>query len=87
MSDSGGRRIKRTINIDMNSITFCSIELVEKFKSITLISKYIDDKVSEINDHNKEVNEESMINGRALTNIGTYRAYVKAYLKNNKKYT
>jgi len=84
MSDSGGRRIKRTINIDMNSITFCNKELVAKFKSITLISKYIDDKVSDINDHNKEVNEESMINGRALTNIGTYRAYVKAYLKNNK---
>ena len=84
MSDSGGRRIKRTINIDMNSITFCNKELVEKFKSMTLISKYINDKISDINNYNKEINEESMINGRTLTNIGTYRAYVKAYLKNNK---
>ena len=84
MSDSGGRRIKRSINIDMNSIKFCSNELIEKFRSITLISKYIDDKLSEINKHNTSVNKESIINARALTNIGTYRAYIKAYLKNNK---
>ena len=83
MSDSGGRRIKRSLNIDMNSIKFCSNELVEKFKSITLISKYIEDKLSEINKHNISVSKESVINGRALTNIGTYRAYIKAYLKNN----
>ena len=37
-----------------------------------------------INEHNKSINKESLINGRALTNIGTYRAYIKAYLKNNK---
>ena len=84
MSDSGGRRIKRSINIDMNSIKFCSDELIEKLKSITLISKYIDDKYSEINKHNSSINNKSIINGRALTNIGTYRAYIKAYLKSNK---
>ena len=84
MSDSGGRRIKRSINIDMNSIKFCSNDLIEKIKSITLISKYVDGKLSEINKHNISANKESIINGRALTNIGTYRAYVKAYLKNNK---
>ena len=84
MSDSGGRRIKRSINIDMSTIKFCDNELIEKFKSITLISKYIDDKLSDINEHNKSINKESLINGRALTNIGTYRAYIKAYLKNNK---
>jgi len=84
MSDSGGRRIKRSINIDMNCIKFCNKELIEKFRSITLISKYIEDKLSEINKHNISVNKESLINGRAITNIGTYRAYIKAYLKNNK---
>ena len=84
MSNSGGRRIKRSINIDMSTIKFCNNELIEKFKSITLISKYIDDKLSDINEHNKSINKESLINGRALTNIGTYRAYIKAYLKNNK---
>ena len=84
MSDSGGRRIKRSINIDMNSIKFCNNELIEKFKSITLISEYINDKVSKLSKHNISVNQKSIINGRALTNIGTYRAYIKAYLKNNK---
>ena len=84
MSDSGGRRIKRSINIDMNTIKFCNEGLSNKLKSITLISKYIEDKFSELNQHNSTVSKESIINSRVLTNIGTYRAYIKAYLKNNK---
>ncbi|MAX30325.1 MAG: hypothetical protein CMG14_05500 [Candidatus Marinimicrobia bacterium] len=84
MSDSGGRRIKRSINIDMNSIKFCNDELINNFKSITIISEYIDKKLSNLREHNASINKESIINGRALTNIGTYRAYIKAYLKNNK---
>ena len=84
MSDSGGRRIKRSINIDMNSIKFCNDELINNFKSITIISEYIDKKLSNLREHNESINKESIINGRALTNIGTYRAYIKAYLKNNK---
>ena len=84
MSDSGGRRIKRSINIDMNSIKFCNNELINNFKSITIISEYIDKKLSSLRDHNTNINKESIINGRALTNIGTYRAYIKAYLRNNK---
>jgi len=84
MSDSGGRRIKRSINIDMNSIKFCNHELIEKLKAVNLISEYINSKLSSIDKHNAELNIESLINGRALTNIGTYRAYIKAYLKSNK---
>ena len=84
MSDSGGRRIKRSINIDMNSIKFCNDELINNFKSITIISEYIDRKLSNLKDHNASINKESIINGRALTNVGTYRAYIKAYLRNNK---
>jgi len=84
MSDSGGRRIKRSINIDMNTIKFCDDELIEKFKSITLISEYINNKLSNLHKYNINVNKESIINSRTLTNIGTYRAYIKAYLKNNK---
>lgn len=84
MSESGGRRIKRSINIDMNSIKFCNDELINSFKSITIISEYIDKKLSNLREHNANINKESIINGRALTNIGTYRAYIKAYLKNNK---
>ncbi len=84
MSDSGGRRIKRSINIDINSIKFCNHELIEKFKSVNIITEYINRKLSEIDKHNADLNTKSSINGRALTNIGTYRAYIKAYLKNNK---
>ena len=84
MSDSGGRRIKRSINIDMNSIKFCNDELINNFKTITIISEYIDRKLSNLKEHNESVNKESIINGRALTNVGTYRAYIKAYLRNNK---
>ena len=84
MSDSGGRRIKRSINIDINSIKFCNHELIEKFKAVNIISEYINTKLSEIDSHNADLNSTSLINGRALTNIGTYRAYIKAYLKNNK---
>ena len=84
MSDSGGRRIKRSMNIDINSIKFCNPELIEKFKSVNIISEYIDTKLSEIDSHNADLNSKSLINGRALTNVGTYRAYIKAYLKNNK---
>ena len=84
MSDSGGRRIKRSINIDINSIKFCNNELIEKFKAVNIISEYINTKKSEIDVYNTHLDTRSLINGRALTNIGTYRAYIKAYLKNNK---
>ena len=84
MTDSGGRRIKRSINIDLNSIKFCDDVLIEKLKTITVISEYLNNKLSEINNHNESISKDSIINGRALTNIGTYRAYVKAYLNNNK---
>ena len=83
MSESGGRRIKRSLSIDMNSIKFCDQELIEKFKKINLISDYIDNKLSVIDKHNTDVDMKSLINGRSLTNVGTYRAYIKAYLKNN----
>jgi len=84
MSDSGGRRIKRSIYIDMKSIKFCNHELIEKFKSINIISEYISTKLSEIDNHNADLNTKSLINGRALTNIGTFRAYIKSYLRKNK---
>ena len=84
MSDSGGRRIKRSINIDLNSVKFCNDEMVKRYKKIHILSDYIDSKDSEIKDHNKtkEVSA-SILNGRALTNIGTYRAYIQNYLRSN----
>lgn len=84
MSESGGRRIKRSINIDMNSIKFCDSQMLNRFYSFNSISDYIDTKLNEINKHNASLDGEgSLVNGRSLTNIGTYRAYIKAYLRNH----
>ena len=87
MSDSGGRRIKRSINIDMNSIKFCSDEMIEKYRKINVIKEYIDSKVIEIDKHNSasNISDQELINGRALTNIGTFRAYIEGYLRNHAK--
>jgi len=83
MNLSGGRRIKRFVNIDLGSIKFCSTEMLERFKRIQLISKDIQEREQEILTSNKEhnVDESTLVNGRRLTNIGVFRSYVEAYLK------
>ena len=85
MSESGGRRIKRSLFIDINSISLCSPETLEKYKKFELISEYIDRKQKEVSEHNQanNIDTSELINGRRLTNIGTFRAYIEAYLKNN----
>lgn len=82
MVESGGRRIKRSIYIDMSSITFCTEEMLGRFKKIEYIQPYLDSKKKEIESYNKahHINETSVVNGRRLTNIGTFRAYVEQYL-------
>ncbi|MBS1256402.1 MAG: Miniconductance mechanosensitive channel YbdG [Deltaproteobacteria bacterium] len=83
MNLSGGRRIKRFVNIDLSSIKFCSTEMLERFNRIQLISKDIQDRQQEILDYNKKhnVDESTLVNGRRLTNIGVFRTYVEAYLR------
>ncbi|HUT24089.1 MAG TPA: mechanosensitive ion channel domain-containing protein, partial [Sumerlaeia bacterium] len=87
MSESGGRRIKRSVHIDMTSIKFCTEEMLERFKRFQFITEYIERKKEEVARHNKEryVDESELVNGRRLTNIGTFRAYVGAYLRNHPK--
>ncbi len=84
MSESGGRRIKRSINIDMNTIQFCTEEMLDRFTKIQYISDYIKKKKIETKAYNQElhIDESNPVNGRRLTNIGTFRAYVEAYLRN-----
>ena len=87
MSESGGRRIKRSLFIDMNSIQLCTEELLEKFTHFELLNDYIEQKTKEVADHNtsNSINTAELINGRRLTNVGTFRAYIEAYLRNNSK--
>lgn len=87
MQVSGGRRIKRTVYIDMTSIKFCTEEMLERFEQIQLIREYIQKKRSEIETYNLEhdVDTSNLVNGRRLTNIGTFRAYLQAYLQHHPK--
>jgi miniconductance mechanosensitive channel len=84
MQLAGGRRIKRSIYIDLSSVKFCDERMLEKFKKFRLLKDYIFFKEEEIKKHNENlgVDPDTIINGRRLTNIGTFREYLKSYLKN-----
>lgn len=85
MNETGGRRIKRSISIDIGSVKFCTDEMLERFSKIQYITEYLDKKKEEIDEYNisHEVDDTSEVNGRRLTNIGTFRAYIRAYLANH----
>ena len=85
MEESGGRRIKRSLILDMKSVKFCSPELIEKLSNYKVINEYLTSKTKEIEEHNSKLNDKSNIayNGRQLTNIGVFRKYIEEYLKNN----
>ena len=85
MSESGGRRIKRALNIDMHSIRFCDEVMLDKFSQIALISDYVKARQQEIGEYNQHHNstQNLTLNGRRQTNIGVFRAYIIAYLKSN----
>ena len=85
MKDSGGRRIKRSIHIDMRSIRFADEVLLGKFQRFDLLGDYLQSKLDEVNAHNQTANTDlsELVNGRRLTNIGTFRAYIMAYLKSH----
>lgn len=87
MSESGGRRIKRPLHIDMRTIRFADGKLLERFKRIRLLRPYLESKLDEIQEFNEGVGEnlDELINGRRLTNVGTFRAYCVAYLRNHPK--
>lgn len=85
MSESGGRRIKRSLYFDVSSIRFQSDEEIEHFRRFVLLAGYIDDKRRELGEYNARLEGEVAedVNRRRLTNIGTFRAYAFNYLKNH----
>lgn len=85
MSESGGRRIKRAIYIDMNSVKFCSPQMLEKYHKIGILSQYIGTTEKALQSYNTEhhIDNAILVNGRRQTNLGVFRAYLEAYLKNN----
>lgn len=84
MENSGGRRIARSFVIDIDTIKFCTPEMLERFKKFQLVSQYIIDKEKEIEEYNKSnnIDDSNLVNGRRQTNIGIFRAYLNAYLAN-----
>ncbi|MDM3869373.1 mechanosensitive ion channel family protein [Proteus faecis] len=85
MTKSGGRRIKRSLALDINSIHFLDKKQIDNLEKAHLLAPYIKNKESEINQFNSTLDNECQIplNQRGMTNIGTFRAYVEAYLKNH----
>jgi len=87
MEQSGGRRIKRSINIDMSSVSFLDESQVDKFRKFYLLDDYIDGKEKEISEYNQSLKLDDSIvtNGRRMTNLGTFRAYMENYLHKHPK--
>lgn len=84
MTASGGRRIKRSIYIDLNTIQFCTQEQTSRFEKINLLSEYIKTKKKEL-EESRDINDSEKINRRRLTNIGTFRKYVENYVRSHPK--
>ena len=87
MSESGGRRIKRSIFLDVNSIRFCTAEMVERFSKMQVLGDYVARKKKELEEHNlkHDIDESVLVNGRRMTNVGTFRAYLVEYLRRHPK--
>lgn len=84
MSNSGCRRMKRSLFLDQSSVHFMTDEEQQKLKEFLLLDQYLDAKNSEIEEFNKHLSNQSRYNKRRLTNIGTFRAYVEFYLRQHK---
>jgi miniconductance mechanosensitive channel len=84
MSESTGRRIKRSLFIDTSGIKFCDEKILKKLREIGHLAQYLDSKAEEIEESNSKLGEgclSNQVNGRRLTNLGTFRAYIECYLK------
>ncbi len=87
MSETGGRRIKRALYIDIQSIGFLTEDVTETFRGYRFLKRYLEEKTEEIATHNRMIRDSVnlKVDGRALTNIGTFRAYCISYLRNHPK--
>lgn len=84
MANSGGRRIARSFVIDIDTIKFCTPEMLERYKKFQLVKNYIIEKEKEVEEYNKlnNIDSSNLVNGRRQTNIGIFRAYLTRYLEN-----
>ncbi len=87
MQESGGRRIKRSLFINVRSIKFVDPETRERYKRYYLITDYVTQRQRQIEEFNDANNFDTseLINGRRMTNVGVFRHYAEEYLKANKR--
>jgi miniconductance mechanosensitive channel len=87
MTASGGRRIKRSVFVDMASIRFLTDDELDRLENFAVLGDYIRRKREEISEYNRTYGDDAnlVVNSRRLTNIGTFRAYLKRYLQNHSK--
>jgi miniconductance mechanosensitive channel len=85
MQESGARRLRRHVLIDMNSIKFCTTEMLDRFSNYEYVKDYIAQTEARLEEYNKEkkIDPGVLINGHRQTNIGIFRAYLTAYLMDN----
>lgn len=87
MVETGSRRIARSIYVNQHTVKFCSEEMIDRFKNIHILKPYIEERLEAIKLYNqeKQVDTTQVSNGRRMTNLGTFRAYLLEYLKNHPK--
>jgi len=87
MEESGGRRIKRALKLDMTSVRFLDRDMLDALGKIRLLKPYLETRQAEIREYNRKlgIDEDDLLNGRHLTNLGTFRAYIAAYLQDHPK--
>lgn len=85
MQQSGGRRIKRSLQLDQQSVRFLTADEISRLKRFRLLKQYLDEKEAEIRDWNQQLAEQGQepVNTRRITNLGTFRAYVLRYLQSH----
>ena len=87
MEESGGRRIKRAVSIDMTTIKLCDSAMLNRFEKFLLIRDYVREKEKEVREYNKKhnISDEDTISGRRQTNVGVFRRYLEVYLQQHQK--
>ena len=83
MAESAGRRIKRSVAIDVSSVKFCTPEMIAEFKKYAVLRDYVQLRENELAEHNRArgLDDSVPVNGRRMTNLGTFRQYVLGYLR------
>ncbi|HWT28545.1 MAG TPA: mechanosensitive ion channel domain-containing protein [Methylophilaceae bacterium] len=85
MQESGGRRIKRSLHLDQNSIGFLDAESLQRMRTFDVLQDYLESKLTEIDGWNRRVTDKGLapVNSRRITNIGIFRAYIEQYLRHH----